>query len=88
MLLWPVMAQTCAADAPASVSRVAAKLAAALSVTTDYLLAVHDMPELLADRAMLDRWAALDALADQDQRRILFDALLRDANARKAYAAG
>jgi transcriptional regulator with XRE-family HTH domain len=69
---------------------VAARLAGALGVSLDYLLGVHDMPELLADRAMIDRWAALDALGDQDQRRILdaFDALLRDAKARKAYAPG
>lgn len=69
---------------------VAAKLAAALGVSLDYLLGVHDMPELMADKSMLDRWAALDALADSEQRRIIdtLDALLRDAQARKAYAPG
>lgn len=69
---------------------VASKLSRALGVSLDYLLGTYDLPDLLADKAMLDRWAALGALPEPDQHRILdtIDALLRDAQARKAYAAG
>ncbi|MBL4537128.1 MAG: helix-turn-helix transcriptional regulator [Oceanicaulis sp.] len=69
---------------------VAAKLATVLGVSTDYLLGTHNMPDLLADKSMLERWTALDELSESEQRRILdtFDALLRDALARRAYAAG
>jgi transcriptional regulator with XRE-family HTH domain len=67
---------------------VAAKIARALGVSLDYLLGVHDLPDLLADQAMLARWQALDALPAAEQRRILdtMDALLRDAQTRRAYA--
>lgn len=67
---------------------VAAKIAQALGVSLDYLLGVHDLPDMLADQAMLARWQALGALTPADQRSILdtLDALIRDAQARRAYA--
>ena len=67
---------------------VAAKIAQALGVSLDYLLGLHELPDLFADQTMLARWQALVALTPADQRAILdtLDALIRDARARRAYA--
>lgn len=67
---------------------VAARIAQALGVSLDYLLGLHELPDLLADQTMLARWQALVALTPADQRAILdtLDALTRDARARRAYA--
>lgn len=68
---------------------VARKLAEALGVTVDYLVSEHQLPEGLKDPAMLARWRALEELPPQDRERIFFlvDSLIRDAKARRTYAA-
>lgn len=65
---------------------VAAKIAAILEVSLDYLVGSTD--HLLKDQKMLRRLEALDALTDYDKERILYtlDGLLRDAQTRHAYA--
>lgn len=67
---------------------VAKRLADVFGVTVDYLVGANDLPELLHDREMLDRWRALESLPDDERQRILFviDGLTRDANARQAYS--
>jgi transcriptional regulator with XRE-family HTH domain len=68
---------------------VARKLARVLDVTVDYLVGEHDLPEVLKDPAMLDRWKALEEIAPEDRDRILYlvDGLIRDARTRRAYGA-
>ena len=67
---------------------VAAKVARAFRVTVDALVCEHEIPDILGDRAMLDRWRALDQLEPTERDRILsvLDSLLRDAQTRQAYA--
>jgi transcriptional regulator with XRE-family HTH domain len=67
---------------------VARNIANAFGVTLDYLLADNLLPDVLRDKEMLQRWTALDALVPEERQRILFvvDGLIRDANARHAYA--
>lgn len=69
---------------------VARKLARVLGVTVDYLVGEHDLPQVLKDPAMLDRWKALEEIAPEDRDRILYmvDGLIRDARTRQSYAAG
>ena len=66
---------------------VARKLADALSVTLDYLVAEEDRPNTLQDKIMLERWQSLDKLTKEDRERILYvvDSLVRDAHARQTY---
>ena len=65
---------------------VAAKIAAILGVSLDYLVGATD--HYLKDQKMLHRLEELDALTDYDKERILYtlDGLLRDAKTRHAYA--
>ncbi len=66
---------------------VARKLAKAFGVTLDYLVSDEDLPDVLKDRKMLERWIAIDQIPEEDRLRILFvvDGLIRDAIARQAY---
>jgi len=66
---------------------VARKLAEVFQVTLDYLVSEHDLPEILKDQEMLDRWRNLGELSSEDKERILsvVDSFLRDAKTRKAY---
>jgi transcriptional regulator with XRE-family HTH domain len=69
---------------------VARKLADAFGVTLDYLVSdKNEVPNILQDKAMLDRWQAIDSLAPPERERILsvLDSLVRDAKARHAYRA-
>lgn len=69
---------------------VARKLAEAFEVTVDFLVTGWESPSSLKDRAMLDRWRALEELPEEDRDRILYmvDGLIRDARTRKAYVSG
>ena len=66
---------------------VALKLADALGVTLDYLVADKGQTHTLQNKAMLLRWQELESLPREEQERILFviDSLMRDAKARQAY---
>ena len=68
---------------------VARKLADAFGVTLDYLVGDKDLPNVLQDKAMLERWQAIDTLTPPERERILsvLDSLVRDARARQAYRA-
>jgi transcriptional regulator with XRE-family HTH domain len=69
---------------------MAKKLADAFGVTLDYLVSdKNEVPNILQDKAMLDRWQAIDSLAPPERERILsvLDSLVRDAKARHAYRA-
>lgn len=68
---------------------VARKLAAVFGVTVDALISDNDVPEILKDQAMLERWRALEGISEEDRGRILFvvDSLVRDAQARQTYRA-
>ena len=68
---------------------VARKLADAFEVTVDFLVSERQLPEILRDREMLERWKALADVPDADRKRILYmvDGLIRDAKARQAYGA-
>ena len=67
---------------------VALKIARAFRVTLDALVADSKLPDVLGDQAMLERWQALDILPTGERQRILdvLDSLIRDAQARIAYA--
>jgi transcriptional regulator with XRE-family HTH domain len=67
---------------------VAKKLADALDVTMDYLVANKSLPNALQDKAMMKRWQQLDSLNQDDKDRVLsvIDSLVRDAKARQAYS--
>lgn len=66
---------------------VARKLADVLEVTTDYLISGRDIPEILKDRAMMDRWQDLQQLSENDKAHVLsvIDGFIRDAKTRKTY---
>jgi len=69
---------------------VARKLADAFGVTLDYLVSdKNEVPNILQDKVMLERWQAIDSLAPPERERILsvLDSLVRDAKARQAYRA-
>lgn len=69
---------------------VARKLADAFGVTLDYLVSdKNEVPNILQDKAMLERWQAIDTLTPPERERILsvLDSLVRDAKARHAYRA-
>jgi hypothetical protein len=50
-------------------------------VTVDSLVSERELPEILKDKEMLERWKALAEVPDPDRDRILFviDGLIRDA---------
>lgn len=66
---------------------VARKLADALGVTLDYLVAEEEQPDTLQNKGMPERWQVLETLAPGDRERILFvlDSPVRDAKARQTY---
>jgi len=66
---------------------VARRLANAFGVTLDYLCNAGGTPTALQDKTMLARLEALERLNDADRERVLdvFDALIRDCNAKRAY---
>jgi len=68
---------------------VARKLAEIFEVTVDYLVSDRDVNRLLRDQEMVERWRTLDELPADDRSRILYvvHGLIRDAKARRAYAA-
>ena len=67
---------------------IAVKIARAFRVTLDALVADSKLPDVLSDQTMLERWQALDVQPSGERQRILdvFDSLIRDAQARIAYA--
>jgi transcriptional regulator with XRE-family HTH domain len=67
---------------------VACKLADVFGVTVDSLVNERELPELLRDQKMIERWRSLDQLPDDERDRILYvvDGLIRDAQARRAYS--
>lgn len=67
---------------------VAQRLAEAFDVTLDYLLAEDELPQVLKDPEMLERWRSIDDLPAEDRDKILYvvDGLIRDARARQAYS--
>lgn len=69
---------------------VARKLADVFGVTVDSLVSEREIPGLLQDQKMVERWRSLDQLPDDERDRILFvvDGLIRDAQARRAYSPG
>lgn len=69
---------------------VARKPADAFGVTLDYLVSdKNEVPNILQDKAMLERWQVIDSLVPPERERILsvLDSLVRDAKARQAYRA-
>jgi len=67
---------------------VARRLAEAFGVTLDFLTSDKEMPRVLKDPSMLERWRSLDELPEADRDKILYvvDGLIRDARARQAYS--
>jgi transcriptional regulator with XRE-family HTH domain len=65
---------------------VARKLADAFG---DSLVSDRELPEILKDKEMLERWKALAEVPHPDREKILYvvDGLIRDAKARQAYSA-
>lgn len=68
---------------------VAKKLADTFGVTLDYLVDDTGRAAEIKDKAMLQRIMDIEALDAEDQKTIVhvLDSLLRDAKAKKAYAA-
>ena len=68
---------------------MAKKLADAFGVTLDYLVSDKEVPNILQDKAMLNRWKEVDTLTPPVRERILsvLVCLVRDAKARQAYQA-
>lgn len=68
---------------------VARKLAEAFGVTVDYLVSSEDPANVVQDSSMLERIRAINELSQDDREKLLYvvDGLLRDARARRAYAA-
>ena len=68
---------------------VAKKFADTFGVTLDYLIADHDVPNILQNKTMLERWKAIDTLPAKDREQILsvLDSLIRDSKARQTYTA-
>lgn len=67
---------------------VARKIADAFGVTVDFLVSDRELPEILKDKAMPERWEALAELPHPERERILYvvDGLIRDAKARQSYS--
>jgi transcriptional regulator with XRE-family HTH domain len=68
---------------------VAQKMAELFGVTVDYLVGEQEVPNLLSQSDMVERWATLDSLPDDDRDRILYvvDSLIREAKTRHAFGA-
>lgn len=68
---------------------VAKKLAKAFGVTLDYLVDETGTVSAVTEKEMLDRITEIDHLDPKDKQTIIhvIDSLLRDAKAKKAYAA-
>lgn len=68
---------------------VAKKLADTFGVTLDFLVDDTGKAAEIKDKAMLQRIMEIQALDTEDQKTIVhvLDSLLRDAKAKKAYAA-
>lgn len=68
---------------------VAQKLAGTFDVTLDYLVDDTGRTAEIQDKAMLRRLIEIEALEQKDKQTIIhvIDSLLRDAKARKTYAA-
>jgi transcriptional regulator with XRE-family HTH domain len=68
---------------------VAKKLAEAFGVTVDYLVSPEGQANVVQDSAMLDRIRAINELSSDEREKLLYvvDGLLRDARARRTYAA-
>ncbi len=66
---------------------VAQKMANAFGVTVDFLVGEKEVPNLLSQSDMVQRWATLDQLPDDDRDRILYvvDSLIREAKTRHAF---
>lgn len=69
---------------------VAKKLANIFNVTLDYLVDNTGSLTEIKDRTILNRIIEIEKLEDQDKKAIIhvIDSRLRDAKARKTYAAG
>lgn len=67
--------------------KVASKLAEVFAVTIDSLISEHEVPDILHDTAMLERWKAIEDLPAEDREKVLFlvDSVVRDARARQTY---
>ncbi len=68
---------------------VAKKLAEAFGVTVDYLVSQEGPANFVQDSSMLERIRAINELSQDDREKLLYvvDGLLRDARARRTYAA-
>jgi len=68
---------------------VAKKLADTLGVTLDYMVDDAGRNADIKDKAMLQRLMDIEAMETEDKKAIVqvIDSLLRDAKARKTYAA-
>lgn len=66
---------------------VAQKMAEIFGVTVDYLVGEKEVPNLLSQSDMVERWSTLDALPAEDRDRILYvvDSLIREAKTRHAF---
>lgn len=66
---------------------VARKFAKVFGVTLDYLVGEQDMPAILKDREMLDRWQDIEELPPEDKDHIIYlvDGLIRDAKSSETY---
>jgi len=67
---------------------VAQKMADVFGVTVDYLVGELEVPNLLSQSDMVERWSTLDALPAEDRDRILYvvDSLIREAKTRHAFS--
>ncbi|MCE2946720.1 MAG: helix-turn-helix domain-containing protein [bacterium] len=68
---------------------VAKKLAEAFGVTLDSLVSQQEQSALVQDTSMIERIRAIGELSPEERDRLLYvvDGLLRDARARRTYAA-
>lgn len=66
---------------------VAQKVAQVFGVTVDYLVGEQEVPNLLSQSDMVERWSTIDRLPQEDRERILYvvDSLIREAKTRQAY---
>jgi len=67
---------------------VAKKIATVFNVSVDYLLDDTGQLSKFKDMKMIKRWEQIHNLSEYDKEHIIYviDALLRDAQARKAYS--
>lgn len=67
---------------------VAQKVAQVFGVTVDYLVGEQQVPNLLSQSDMVERWSTIDRLPQEDRDRILYvvDSLIREAKTRHAFS--